>query len=732
MHREQRKLEEILRGGGLLAKVVDAYDPRPQQLAMGTRVLEALFNEWMLVVEAPTGVGKTMAYLVPAALYARAFREPVVISSYTRNLQDQILNHEAPRLRRLVHPDLKIAVLKGRANYLCRRRWDLFVEEKGTGPDGRWAVEKLQAWVNATESGAFSEAPDLGPRGAGIWGQIGGDARFCRGRLCRPDTGCFHKKARRDAREAHLVVVNHSLLLADMLSGGVLPDHRVVIIDEAHQLPDAALDPLTAVVSRRSFEEQLLRLGGSGEPGMSDRLRRVLRAVPSQVTRRNLLGRVRDFEKEARAALEQARGYFRALETTAGFPPAGQRRRYDRRAADEGLLSPEGEMMLQTVQRIVQEGRRLHGAVAKVLTTPDPAPEVTDVLEAAGVSLEEVEEEVHTLARLLAPEGREHVYVLEASKTRGPQLSSIPLETGGALREHLLDTHAAVVLTSATLAAGDDFSYFERQVGLERGEAVELQLESPFDLDRQLLTLVASHGVDPREGGYEAFLSQTIARLLATVHRKTLVLFTSHRTLLDVWQDLQARSELAGLEILAQRRDTPRAPLIERFRAAGRAVLLGTASFWQGVDFPGRDLEMLILTRLPFQVPTDPRVEALTERWTEEGQASYFQQVALPDAVLRVRQGVGRLIRRRGDRGVCVVLDPRMMRARYAPVFCRALPSAPQAVSDGRELLERVRSWFAPADAAGESQQRPAGPGETVRRESPPTELPGDDVPPVA
>ncbi len=695
MEREQRILQEILGSKGLLAKVVDGYDPRPQQLEMGLHLLEALFREQMLIVEAPTGVGKTMAYLVPAALYARARREPVIVSSHTRHLQDQILTLEAPRLRRLVHPDLRVVVLKGRSNYLCRRRWELFVEEKGSGVDGRWAVERLEGWVGTTETGAFTEAPDLGPRGARVWAEIGGDARFCRSRLCRAETGCFHKRARREAHDAQIVVVNHSLLLADAFGGGgILPEHRVVIIDEAHELPEVALEPLSRSVSARSLEEHLLRLGGAGEPGVSDRLRRVARALRSQVTRRNLAGRINQFEQEARGVLAQARAFFAAVRAGADFPAEGERRRYDRRACEGGFFPAEGEQLVQAVRSMAEQGERLHDALAAELAAAPASEELADTLEAVEAALDELREQAESLAGLLAPADGDHVYMLEASAARGPELSSIPLETGPPLRAHLLDAHDAVVFTSATLAAGDDFGYYERQVGLERGEARHLQLSSPFAFERQLLTLVATHAVDPRDPGYEAYLSQAIGALLAAVGRKTLVLFTSHRTLRTVWEALAPRPELAGLEILAQSRDAPRAKLIARFRAAERAVLLGTASFWQGVDFPGRELEMLIVTRLPFPVPTDPRIEAISERLAEEGRPGFFIEYALPEAVLRMRQGVGRLIRRQDDRGVCVVLDPRMMRATYGGVFCAALPSAPQAAGDEAELVRRAREWF--------------------------------------
>lgn len=261
------------------------------------------------------------------------------------------------------------------------------------------------------------------------------------------------------------------------------------------------------------------------------------------------------------------------------------------------------------------------------------------------------------------------------------------------MREHLLERHTAVVFTSATLAAADDFAYFSGQVGLERGEPNTLQLESPFDLNGQLLTVVPSYAVDPRREGYEAFLGETIERLVTEVGRKTLVLFTSYQTLHAVREDLEARDALGEVHLLAQSKERSRTRLIELFRDADRAVLLGTATFWQGVDFPGRELEMLVVTRLPFPVPTDPRVEAISQELEQEGRSS-FQDYVLPEAVLRMRQGVGRLIRRSDDRGVCVVLDPRLMRARYGAMFCSALPSAPLPVDSPAELLRRVREWF--------------------------------------
>lgn len=700
MKKQAEQLAEILAPGGMLAKVIESYDARPQQLEMGQQVFDALFHEQILIAEAPTGVGKTMAYLVPAALYARKRREPVVISSYTRALQDQIIQQDAPRLRRLIHPELAIALLKGRSNYLCRRRWDLFVAEEGATADGRWVVEKLEGWVNGTQTGAFSEAPDLGRRAGWVYGRIGGDARFCRSRLCRADGGCFHKLARRHAREADLVVVNHFLLMADAFGGGILPDHEALIVDEAHLLPDAALDPLTREVSERGFEERVRQMGGTGDPGASDRMRRALARLPSKVAAGNLRGELRDLEEQTRTTLAETRAFFGGLRAAENYPPEGERRRYTQRDTNDRML-PEGtDLFLKSTRDLATQGRRVLRTLATEVPSDESFQDVHDSLEAAEVAIAELAEATETIEALLTPEPHGRVYVLGATRTRGAHLSSMPLDPGPALREHLLETRSAVVMTSATLSAEDDFTYFARQVGLEEGEAITYHAASPFDLQRQLLAAVLRTGIDPRNPGYERYLAQTIAQLAAAVPRKMLVLFTSYRTLQRVEEDLKLSDEMADIEILAQDRDTPRAKLMEAFRDSDRAVLLGAGSFWQGVDFPGRELEMLVVTRLPFPVPTDPRVEAISEALEEEGRSS-FREYSLPEAVLRFRQGVGRLIRRRGDRGLCVVLDARMATARYGRIFTQALPVAPIEVATSDELVARAQAWFAESGGEG-------------------------------
>jgi len=699
MRRTARLMEEILGPGGLLAKVVAHYDPRPQQLEMGEAVLAALEQEQILLAEAPTGVGKTLAYLVPAALYARAQHEPVVVSSYTRALQDQILQQEAPRLRRLIHPDLNIAVLKGRRNYLCRRRWNLFLQEEGSGPDGRRVVDRLESWVYGTRTGDFAEAPDLGGRAGWVQRRIGGDARFCRSRACRPESGCFHKLARREARQADLIVVNHALLIADAVGGGILPEYGALVLDEAHLFPDAALDQLSVAVSEVRFLERIRLLGGVGEPGVSDRLRRAARLLPSKVAGQNVAGEVHRLEERAGSAHASAGQFFDALARRSDYPRRGERRRYGDGEPLDGFPPPEVNALLGDVGAAARHARALLERLADEHPDREGAGEFSDQLESAAALVEEIESEVAALEMLIDPDPEHYVYCFEQAGRDGTRLSAMPLDTGPPIREHVLDRCTSTVMTSATLAVGEDFTHFAGLVGLEPGEAQTVRLQSPFALAEQLLTLVPRYAADPRDAGYDRFLATALGDVLPLVPHKTLVLFTSYELLERVAAGLAPRLP-DGIALLAQSRSGTRAQLIDRFRRAPRAALLGTASFWHGVDFPGEELELLALTRLPFPVPSDPRVAAIGERLAEQGRSG-FEVYALPEAVLKFRQGLGRLIRRGSDRGICVVFDPRILRARYGVRFQAALPAEPEAVGDAQALKQRIQTWFAASQAGG-------------------------------
>ncbi len=695
MRRQEKLLQEIFAPAGLLGKVLDSYEPRPQQGEMAMEVLQALFQNGILIVEAPTGVGKTLAYLVAAALFARARKQPVVVSSYTKALQDQILEREAPRLRRLIHPDLRIVALKGRGNYLCRRRWDLFVQEEGSTADGHWAVDLLEPWVNTTKTGDFAEAPPLGRRARWLLSRISSDARFCSSPECTAAGGCFYKKARAEADAAEIIVVNHALLMTHAAHGPVLPECAAVIVDEAHMLPEAAVEPFSQIASEKELLEACRAMGGMGEPGVSDRIRKAARLIRSKEAREEVLGSVAALEEMTKLAEMNVTSFFEML------------RRIGRTGPDQRLVLPHIER-LDRIREVEFDGltsgldTALQSGLKLLERFRDAVDEGDRDLEAlcddTEVLLGNLAERIETLEALADPDESNRVRFIDRTREDDIRLCAVPLEVGPLIREHLLESVDSIVLTSATLSDARGFEYFGSLVGVEGQECgghwvKYKKFDSPFDYANQLKVLVPAYAPDPREPGYEEFLAEEIEGLVGAAGRKSLALFTSYGTLAQVASLLQRSRGLSGFRILVQSRDSERSQIIEAFRAPGKALLLGTATFWYGVDFPGEDLELLIMTRLPFSVPTDPRLETLRERWAERG-LDVFSGRMLPEAVLRFRQGLGRLIRGSSDRGVAAILDPRVLRARYSAAFRRVLPSSPQVVDSPAEMQAAVRAWF--------------------------------------
>ncbi|MBD3334047.1 MAG: hypothetical protein GF355_00860 [Candidatus Eisenbacteria bacterium] len=682
--KDQRLVAEVFEQGGTLARVIEAYEPRGEQSRMAHRIMETFDRGGVLIAEAPTGIGKSLAYLVPAAVWARR-HGPVLVSSYTRTLQDQIVSNDAPLLRRLVHPDLKLAVLKGRSNYLCRRRWDLFREEQGSSLEGQYLVQRLEGWVATTATGDLGEVRGLRRRGQAALRRIASEARFCQSGACTPENGCFYKLARRRAREAHIVVINHSLLLADLgMQGELLPESAAVVVDEAHHLVDVARDQLSIATGRAALEEALLDLGGLGEPGATDALRRLVRETAPPVRRTEGLGRLRKLEEEVERARRRLLRVF-----TAADPPAGGsgRRRY-RQSEDLPLPLEELEDLLTQLSDV---RRRLGEAMSGVEELPgfDAEDERWQRSEAARTALAEQEA---ALRHLVYPDDGGRVYAYDVAEAGAVTLRSTPLDVGASLRENLFYAKEAVVVTSATLAVDGSVEHTAAQLGLERGDYDAAIYPPPFALDEQVLALGLTGGPGPNTPRFAAAVAGAVARMAAAVPRKMLVLFTSRELLAQVAELLEGR--LTGVEILAQARGGGEgARLAQEFRQAPRAILLGTASFWEGVDFPGGDLEILVVTRLPFAVPTDPLEAALSEA-IRAGGGDPFRERALPQSILRLRQGFGRLIRRRTDRGAFVVLDPRLQQAGYGAGFRRSLGVSVRPVRTAAEAAGAMRLWF--------------------------------------
>ncbi|MBU2691429.1 MAG: hypothetical protein KJ970_10930 [Candidatus Eisenbacteria bacterium] len=691
--KNQRFIQEVFQENGVLARVISGYEWRPEQTRLAQRVMETFDRTGILIAEAPTGIGKSLAYLVPAAQWALK-NGPVIVSSYTKTLQDQIIKNDAPLLSRLVHPDLRVAVLKGRGNYLCRRRWEIFRQEEGSSLDGQYLIQRLEGWVKLTETGDLAEVADLGRRAYRSLRRITSHPRFCQNGVCTPETGCFYNTARRRAMDSQIVVVNHSLLLADLaISGEILPESEAIIIDEAHHLADVARQSLSIQLSRRETEEALREAGGLGEPGATDALRRLVRDLAPPVRRTEWMGSLRRIEEAVHRCHERTDFIFRGPQDP--IPENGFRRRY--RTADESPLpAAETEDLLGGLSEI---GRGLSNLLESLEELAPAGERDNEQWNRVRTGIEEIRNSDAALRHLLSPDDPGRVYAYDHAPETGLVLKSIPLDIGEDLREKLFYQKQISVLTSATLAVGDSVEYMTRQVGLSPTDYMSAIYPSPFKMQEQVLSLGFKSGPNPNSKNFDTYVAEVVEKIVQKTPRKTLVLFTSRDLLSRVAEKL--RSALPKMKILEQVRGGEEgAQLSESFRRSHRAVLLGTASFWEGVDFPGADLEILVLTRLPFAVPSDPLEEALTEEIQVSG-GQAFQERSLPQAILKFRQGFGRLIRRRTDRGVFLVLDPRYCLSGYGPNFQKSLDVESRAMRSPDEAADAVYKWFAQDSSEG-------------------------------
>jgi len=674
-------VDEVLGPEGYVASEHPGYEFRSGQLEMAGRVASRFADGGALVVEAGPGTGKTFAYLIPAILHLREDGSArVIVSTRTKQLQEQLYMKDLPFLTRGLFPDLKVAILKGRGNYLCLRRWETLVGEMSEGleRDRLVLLAPLVRWLMETETGDIEEnrAFLADPRSRELWGRLCDSPHHCLEGFCPHLDECFSVRARRAARRADLVVVNHSLLLADVAAGGlILGEYTDLVVDEAHSLEDAARKAFTSSLSLRLIE----RFADDLAPRRGQRgwLRRL--PLPSERLRSAL---------DAVASLRTAAGDF--FTSLASKLPPDQRGRIALALSAEGLDAVERavlrvELELEGVKEILEEEERRRR-------------EVEGHIEAAGELLRIVRE-------LLSGPDEDTVHWFD--REGGDLFLNVtPLEVAPILAGSLYPPLRSVILTSATLSLGGDFDFLCRSVGLTAAfpEIETYTVSDPFPYSERMRicvpTFLPSIAEDPEE--YARLLADLLARLHRAVERKGLVLFTSYRMLNAVRDRLPPT-----VPVLAQGIDGPRSGLIERFRKSDGGILLfGTDSFWEGVDLPGEDLELLVITRLPFLVPTDPINAALSERYGKLGQDP-FSSLSLPQAILRLRQGVGRLIRTKSDRGVVLITDGRILVKQYGEKFQAALPVPIEPFSDPSRLVDSIGGWFSSASSGPDGERDP-------------------------
>jgi ATP-dependent DNA helicase DinG len=622
---EEVTIEDIFGAGGLLEKSHPGYEFRSSQLEMAKMVDEAFQKRQHAIIEAGTGTGKTLAYLIPAIRSGRR----VVISTATKSLQEQLFNKDVPFLQKHFAPNLKAALMKGRNNFLCRTKVNQMEGQAVLkGIDEIDWFSQIRDWSKLTETGDRSELTFL-PDDAELWHRIDARSDLCTGQKCSDFNRCFITAMHQRAQEADLIIVNHHLFFADLAIrqddfGSILPEYSAVVFDEAHEIEDVASDYFGRRVSSYQFEE-LSR--------DTENMLRVLRIEAGPV--RKHLTRVR----------ERGRSFFE------NFPEREGRFAFG--AAERKTFLEKHHEAFDGVAAAV---KRIETELSAI--TPKPEEVITLARRAAELRRE--------LEFLMESEEKSYVYWYER-RGKGVILTATPIDVSEILREKLFEQFDSVVLTSATLAVGSRFDYLKQRLGVL--PAKEVVLPQEFNFREQALLYIPAGMPDVRHETFSARCAQEIVKLLEISQGRAFCLFTSYAQMRDVYQRV---SGCVGFPLLLQG-TAPKSVLLDRFRMTPNAVLFATASFWQGVDVPGAQLSCVIVDKLPFAVPSDPIVAARVRALQEDGRNA-FAEYQVPEAVLALKQGFGRLIRSKTDRGILAILDNRISRMQYGRIFLESLP----------------------------------------------------------
>jgi ATP-dependent DNA helicase DinG len=717
---DEGELSGLLAPGGALSKVYPLFENRESQAGMLRMVCRAFNGDEICAAEAGTGVGKSLAYLLPAVAWAVKNGERVVVSTNTINLQQQLIEKDIPLVKKVIGQDPKVVLVKGRGNYLCPHRLAEAVEEMGLFEENDTDLLAIREWARTTETGSRSDLSFYPTEET--WSRVCSEADACLGLRCGHREGCFVLKARKEAASAQVLIANHHLLFADLafrMAGSgfddpaVLPPFRRLVFDEAHNVEKAATSFFSQSISRfmiLRYLGRLLRRRRGRVTGHFPALARRLKG--NDLSRRipELIQAVQDKSEEADAAILALLG----SETTLLLDGPAMRGFHDVAGGTLGNLSFAVRELVEAFDGVF-EALGEPGRPSAPRASASSAPIAGQSLEEAmiwdcRVQLSRLAGIADVCDRFRNEEpGRNDIFWIEALRSRrGPRRESedgrdqfarlviTPLEIGPLMREAVYEPIPTVVFTSATLTVAGSFSFWAGRVGLQ-GTQLEREplfgtFPSPFNYRENVLLGVPTDAPAPDSARHKEFLSRFISRALTASRGAGLVLFTSYALLRDVAAEVLPVLARAGVRLLKQG-DDDRTRLLDAFRAERSSVLFATDSFWEGVDAPGETLQVVILCRLPFRVPSEPVLRARMTAIEERG-GNPFAELSLPDAVVRMRQGFGRLMRRNDDSGVVLILDPRIVTRQYGSVFLESLPETMRKIAPAEEVLGAVSRFF--------------------------------------
>jgi len=692
------EVASVLEYGGPFSQYFETFEQRPEQVDMLRAVTNALSYGSHLMVEAGTGVGKSFAYLVPAALFAKQNNTRVVVSTNTINLQDQLVQRDLPNLSQALNLDFRFSVLKGRSNYLCPRRLENLRHFGPRTADEMRVLAKVMVWQMENHSGDRSELNLTGPTEREVWNRMSAEDDACTTDTCIKRTGgaCPFHRAKSASQTANVLVVNHALLLSDVATGSkVLPEYSHLIIDEGHHLESATTNALSFRLNQFDMDRMMKEVGGSNAGVLGRLLSETKEALrPSDF---GLLQQKVSRATDMAFRIEQLnREFFNTLNEFARLQREGQQPSnyaWQARVLPATRTLPfwdEVEMMWdttdETLSLLLQSLSEIYKAAADLYA--DGHDNLEDVIADIGNVARRLTEAEANISGMISKPINGMVYWIEVQPNQNRlSLNAAPLSVGPLIEKYLWHEKRSVILTSATLTAHGEFQYLRNTLGAD--EADEMQLGSPYDYESAALLYIANDIPEPNANGFQQILDRTLIATARATSGRMLVLFTSYAALKKTSQAITG--PLAREEIYVYEQGDGASPnaLLESFKATERAVLLGTKSFWEGVDVPGDSLSIVVITKLPFDVPTDPLIAARSEMYEDS-----FNQYYLPESILKFRQGFGRLIRTASDRGVVAILDRRVLTKQYGRLFLESLPPCTARQGPAANLAREAGKWL--------------------------------------
>ncbi|MCH7588779.1 MAG: DEAD/DEAH box helicase [Chloroflexi bacterium] len=693
------EIAAVLEPGGLFSKAFSGYEHRSQQITMLRAVAQALDESRHLIVEAGTGTGKSLAYLIPAFAWAEKNNERVVISTNTLNLQDQLFKDDIPAINRVMGTQYRSAILKGRSNYLCPRR---FTALRRLGPRSVAEIRvlaKIMVWLHQGGSGDRNEINLNGFEEFGTWLKLSSDSEDCTAEKCSQfgSAGCPYFIARQKAESAHVVIVNHALLLADISTGNrVIPDYNYLIVDEAHHLESATTNGLSFRVSQAEFARLLGNLT-QDSPGLLHGLlvfgRK--RLQPTHVAElEKLVQRITKRSRDASILLADLFGALsRFLSSQREDRPIGLYGQQERivpairTIPDWTTIEVAWENLRQPLVKIIDSISQVSEGLLELSSGEEGSEDdLLIALRTTGRSLEEIFQNLEEM--IFEPDSKIIYWLQLTENLERITLHAAPLEIGHLVEKHLWNEKDAIIMTSATLTTAGEFDYIRQRLGAF--DAEELLLGSPFDFENSTLLYLVNDIPEPADGrAYQRAVEGGILQLVRASRGRALILFTSFAQLRRTSRAISDRLVNEGILVFEQGEGASRHALLETFKNSDQAILLGTRSYWEGIDIPGKALSVLVIVRLPFDVPNDPIIAARAETYEMP-----FDQYTVPEAILRFRQGFGRLIRTRSDRGVVAIFDRRILSKRYGRAFIDSLPHCTTRTSPMADLPEETMRWL--------------------------------------